>query len=230
MEPKDAAGEQQVTFIDPPFNFNAPSTTQFAPELTGNIALQSMCRRIGWRDLSGKLLLDFGCGVRLARTIVNLQIPIEMYVGIDLNPASIAWMRANIKTPGLYFHYFNIAHEIYNKNGTQWDDAVFPVTEGQGKYDAASMFSVITHQLPDEARHIFSALRKEVSPDGQMYFTTFLDSKVNEYAEGDPNQPQLYSTYNPAFLVSLVEREGWRVLDIFNPMNFQAFAVRCGKV
>ena len=57
--------------IAPPFNLNAPDISQFAPEVTGRTLLSDMCARLGWSSLAGKRLLDFGCGVRFARTIVN---------------------------------------------------------------------------------------------------------------------------------------------------------------
>src|ERR1700744_4044870 len=69
--------------IQPPFDFNSPGVAKFSPEVTGRILLKSLCRRLQWPSLAGRRLLDFGCGVRLASTLVNLEIAIARYVGID---------------------------------------------------------------------------------------------------------------------------------------------------
>ena len=230
IEIKDAPNEKQVTIIEPPFNFNAPDVNRYAPEITGNILLQSLCSRLGWCDLSQKRLLDFGCGVRFARTIINLGIPIGLYVGIDVNQAAISWLRENISRPNFKFYHFDVANEFYHPNGISREAAIFPKTDAHGEYDAGCMFSVITHQMPEDARFIFSLLYGAVSSSGQMYFTAFLDDAVAKYAEGNPESPGLKSTYNPSFLCDLVEAEGWKVTNIYKPINFQQFGILCRKV
>jgi 2-polyprenyl-3-methyl-5-hydroxy-6-metoxy-1,4-benzoquinol methylase len=85
----------RFTYIDPPFNFNHPNVAQYPAEVTGNYLLQSLRRRLGWTSFQGKRLLDFGCGVRFSRTIVNLGIDIGFYCGVDINEQAIAWL-----TPG----------------------------------------------------------------------------------------------------------------------------------
>jgi hypothetical protein len=229
IEIKDAPNEKPFAIIEPPFNFNAPGVSRYAPEITGNILLKSLCLRLGWQDLSEKRLLDFGCGVRFARTIVNLGMEIKLYVGIDVNRASIRWLHANISQPNLKFYHFDIANEFYHPNGPSRGAAIFPRTDAHGDYDAACMFSVITHQAPEDARFIFSLLHGTVSSNGQMYFTAFLDETIAEYTEGNPDIPGSQSTYNPSFLCGVVESQGWKVLDIFKPINFQQFGFRCRK-
>ena len=64
----------EFVFIDPPFNFNAAGVVKYPPEVSGFYLLNSLCRRLGWTSLSGKRLIDFGCGVRFTRTLINLGI------------------------------------------------------------------------------------------------------------------------------------------------------------
>jgi hypothetical protein len=66
--------EGHFAYVDPPFNFNHPDVAKYPPEVTGHFLLNSLCRRIGWSSLNGRRLLDFGCGVRFPRAIVNLAI------------------------------------------------------------------------------------------------------------------------------------------------------------
>lgn len=230
IEIRDAPCEEQVTIIEPPFNFNAPGVSKYAPEITGNILLKSLCLRLGWRDLSDKRLLDFGCGVRFARTIVNLGIKIKLYAGIDVNRAAINWLRAHVGQPNLKFYHFDVANIFYHPNGPARESAVFPTVDGYGEFDAVCMFSVITHQEPDEALFIFKLLHKAVGQNGQMYFTAFLNESIADYAEGLPEVPGSNSRYNPFYLCGIVERAGWRVTDIYKPINFQQFGFCCQKI
>lgn len=228
-EIKDAPHEEPLTIVEPPFNFNAPGVSKYAPEITGNVLLNSLCTRLGWRDLSDKRLLDFGCGVRLARTIVNLEIKIRLYVGVDVNDAAIDWLRTNIEKPNLKFYHFDVANALYRPTGPIREASIFPMIDAYGDLDAASMFSVITHQPPDDAQFIFTLLHKATKPGGQMYFTAFLDPEIAEYVEGVPETPGMRSVYSPSFLCSIAERAGWRVTDIYKPINFQQFGLRCHK-
>src|ERR1700744_1658892 len=85
------------TFIDPPFDFNSQKYATIPPEVTGNFILRTAAHRLGFRSFSGKRLLDFGCGVRLARTIINLGLDVGFYAGADLNKDAIAWLSTHIR-------------------------------------------------------------------------------------------------------------------------------------
>src|SRR5208282_1278184 len=89
--------------IAPPFYFNDANVSRHSPEMTGRIILNSMCARLGWPSLAGKRVLDFGCGVRMVRTIVNLELEIGFYAGIDVNAEAIAWLRQNVDDPWFLF-------------------------------------------------------------------------------------------------------------------------------
>jgi hypothetical protein len=96
-EPEDVT---QFSYIDPPFNFNHPDVVRYPPEVSGHYLMQSLRRRLGWTSFKGKRLLDFGCGVRFSRTIVNLGIDIGLYCGVDVNAQSIAWLKGMSTIPG----------------------------------------------------------------------------------------------------------------------------------
>lgn len=232
-EIKDSPFEKPITIIEPPLNLNAPGVSRYAPEITGNVLLSSLRRRFGWHDFSDKRFLDFGCGVRFARTIVNLEIKIKLYAGIDLNRAAINWLRASISDSHLRFYHYDIANIFYHPNGPTCKDAIFPAVEGFGEFDGAGMFSVITHQPPDNSQFIISLLHKAVSPNGQMYFTAFLNESIVDYAEGLPDVPGAQSHYNPSYLCGIVESTGWKVIDIYidqSISNSSAFTVKRSDV
>ena len=65
-------------------------------------------------------------------------------------------------------------------------DADTPSPLGATRFDLACMFSVITHQQPEEAKPIFSFLRRHIKPDGHLFFSAFIHDGHVSYAERDP--------------------------------------------
>jgi SAM-dependent methyltransferase len=218
----------KFSYIDPPFNFNHPDVAKYPAEVTGHHLMQSMRRRIGWTSFKGKRLLDFGCGVRFSRTIVNLGTEIEQYVGVDVNEQAISWLKANVDDPRLRFELLNMHNPLYNAGGAETGaDALQSL--GLAEFDAACMFSVITHQAPEDAAKIFSMLYRCVSAGGSLYFTAFADETVDEYTEREPAAPGVLSTYHPERLLEMVENAGWVVLDVFPPSKLEQTAFVCRK-
>ena len=64
-------------------------------------------------------------------------------------------------------------------------------------------------------------------PTGKLYFTTFLDPKLADYAEAGEHAG-LMSTYNSAYLESLLDECGWKPHRLYKTSAFQAFAFVCG--
>jgi SAM-dependent methyltransferase len=220
--------ETPFSYIEPPFNFNAPEVTRYPPEVTGFNLLESMRRRLGWASLEGKALLDFGCGVRFARTIHNLGLPLASYVGVDVNADAIAWLQSNLTDGRFTFAHLDARNALYNPDGETDPDALARLN--LPPCDAACMFSVITHQGPEEARLTFTQLRRVASPGGQLYFTAFIDEAVQHYTERIPNSPGSKSTYEPETLIRLVESAGWGIEAIYPKIFLQQQAMVCAAV
>ncbi|MGH7487985.1 MAG: class I SAM-dependent methyltransferase [bacterium] len=185
-----------------------------------------MARRLGWASLSQKRILDFGCGVRFARTIVNLSLDVGLYVGIDVNREVITWLKSNIADDRLKFACLDDCNPMYNPAGNPKEDYSTLRQFAGSEFDAACMFSVITHQRPVEARRIFTALRDIMNGNGQLYFTAFLDPQLTDYDEA-AEQVCFNSTYNPAYLAGLLDQCGWQADHLYNRDNFQQFAFVC---
>lgn len=227
---KPVADADQFTFLDPPFQFNAPDVAKYPAEVSGNYLLKSLCRRLGWPSLSDRRLLDFGCGTRLARTIVNLAIDIGGYAGVDVNEASISWLRSEIRDPRLRFEPLDMLNPLYSANGSSSVDPDALRKRGLVDFDAACMFSVITHQTPPAANLIFSMLHRCVKLSGHLYFTAFLDDATPDYVEADPSQPCRISTYNPCYLAEIVSKAGWAVEAVHAKSPFQQPAFVCRRM
>jgi SAM-dependent methyltransferase len=201
-------------FIDPPFNFNSSTVSQYPAEVTGSLVLDSLCRRLGWTSLAGKRLLDFGCGVRFARTLVNLRMDIGSYAGVDVNADAIAWLKANVRDERFRFERIDMRNPLFNPQGS----ALGPDTLrdiGLRDFDAACLFSVITHQNPEDTKTILRMLARCVVPNGALYFTAFIDDAIETFAEREPANPGAWCNYNPDFLIGLAEAAGWSVQRIY---------------
>ena len=218
---------ENFTYIDPPFNFNHPDVAKYPPEVTGLLLLNSFCRRVGWNSLSGRRLLDFGCGVRFARTIVNLGMDIDLYAGVDVNKEAISWLQSAISDPRFRFEHLDMFNPMYRASGLRSVD-VGALQRSLTDFDAACMFSVITHQAPEESSLIFSMLHRCVKPGGSLYFTAFVDEASDGYVELDSSQPRHLSTYGPDFLIELVRNAGWipEATYLKSPMQQAAFVCR----
>jgi hypothetical protein len=82
-------------------------------------------------------------------------------------------------------------------------------------FDAACLFSVITHQNPADAATILRMLSRCVVANGALYFTAFIDDTIDTFAERDPASPGAWCNYNPDYLIALAEEAGWRVRRIY---------------
>ena len=195
------------------FNRNSAKVTALMPpEESGLFLLERMRRRVGISSYAEKKVLDFGCGVRFAQTILNRNLPFGRYVGVDNYEEMIEFLRKNVRDRRFGFHYLDAYHALYNKTG-KWlaPDTELPIKESD--FDVIAMFSVITHQTPADSRAIFTMLRRYVKADGHLFFTCFLDDAIATFEDRSPERNGGFCFYNSAFLTRLVESCGWLCLD-----------------
>lgn len=180
------------------------------PEESGQWLLQRMQRQLDIADYSTQSLLDFGCGVRFSQAILNLGLPMGRYVGIDCFQEMIEFLATSVRDPRFEYHLLDARHPLYNPSGSV---QLGPETElplPRHDFDIVAMFSVLTHQYPDDAMHILTMLRRYVRPHGHLFFTCFLDDMVHTFEDRSPEQNGGRCHYNPAFLEELVIRSGWQ--------------------
>jgi len=195
------------------FNKNAPDVRAMGPPAeTGSWLLNYMCERLGIPDLRDCAVLDFGCGSRFADAIVNRQIPVKSYVGIDSDKEMIDFLSAHVLDPRLSFFHFNARNPIYNPMGDPMTkETALPI--GERSFDVICMFSVITHQLPADAETIFTILRRYIKPSGRLFFSADLQEGEFGYAESEPGAPTALSLYTPTLLRGLLERTDWAIVS-----------------
>jgi SAM-dependent methyltransferase len=196
------------------FNKNHPEVQRMGSAAeTGSWLLNYMCERLGIPDLRDCAVLDFGCGPRFAEAIVNLQIPIKSYVGIDLDKDMIDFLCSDVRDPRLSFFHVDACNPGYNPNGEPLTvDTALPI--GDRRFDVICMFSVITHQLPADAEALFKILRRYIKEDGQLFFSAALEEGDFGYAETAPEAPTACSIYSPTLLRILLQRSGWKIVSL----------------
>jgi SAM-dependent methyltransferase len=214
-------------YIEPPFDFNAPDVSRYPAEVTGYFLLKSMCHRLKWPSLEGKRLLDFGCGVRFARTIVNLDMAVANYTGIDTNRNPIDWLQAHVDDSRLHFCHLNMKNPMYNPDAPEIQNIDTLKQMGLVDFDAACMFSVLTHQSPAEAEIILGMLQRSIKSGGHLYFTAFVDETIDGYAERDAVRVRHLSTFHPELMFDLLRRTHWTVSDIYRESDLQQMAFVC---
>ncbi len=217
-------------YIDPPFNFNAPGVKAYPVEVTGWHLLEGIRKRFAWPSFEGRKVLDFGCGVRFARTIFNLDLPIALYAGVDISRDAIAWLRANVHDQRFRFEHLDARNAYYNPRGSDGLGSDALLRLGLANFDAACMMSVITHQTPKEARLTFQQLRAALRSGGLLYFTAFLDETGPDYWEQDASAPGHMSTYHPDALLKLLEETGWRCKAAYLKSTMQQTGLVCEAV
>jgi SAM-dependent methyltransferase len=194
------------------FNKNAPDVQALgSPTETGTMLLEYMCERLAIPSLRKLDVLDFGCGYRFAEAIVNNRLPVHSYVGIDVDREMIAWLKENVHDPRLSFFHWDACNPTYNPGGFPLTTAV-ELPARNRTYDLICMFSVITHQLPEDAGAIFQLLRRYIRPRGRMFFSANIQDFSDDYCEMGPT-PTAHSAYSSHALQQLLERSGWRVLS-----------------
>jgi hypothetical protein len=68
-----------------------------------------------------------------------------------------------------------------------------------------------------------------VTPEGQLYSTAFIDETIENYAERDPSNSRAWCSYNPEYLIGLVEEAGWVVRKIYPGSMLHQPALVCGR-
>src|SRR2546430_1510456 len=141
-------------------NRNSPDVQAMGPPAdTGLWLIEYMCERIGIPSLDGLDVLDLGCGVRFADAIINRDVALRSYVGIEVDKDIVDFLTSNATDRRLQFVRFDVWHNIYNREGVPLQPRLSLPIEDR-LFDVICMFSVITHQIPDDARSLFTILRR----------------------------------------------------------------------
>jgi SAM-dependent methyltransferase len=141
--------------------------------------IQLMARKFSVPDLGQASVLDMGCGCKLVQAILDHQLRIGRYVGIDVFPELIAFLQDNVTDPRFSFHVQNTHNEMYNPQGEPLSaNTSLPIAEAS--FDIICLFSVFTHLAPHDYSAMLQLLRRFIKPGGKLIFSLI----VNEVTVG----------------------------------------------
>ncbi len=213
-------GSLQKIVVPPGFVRNHPSQTAIMePDEAAEYLLRLVEERTG-KPIEQSRILDVGCGTRFASGIVNRELQVGCYHGIDIEKKMIDWLSRTVDDPRLEFVHWHVHNPVYQPDGTRMQEMDgFPLA---GPYDIVTFFSVFTHLDPDDARTMLEFTRKALAPDGRAFLTVFISESENEYEEGDPDRPGLFSRYNRVFFERIIGEAGLEIVGQFPSVKLAA--------
>lgn len=211
---------KQLNKIIIPDNFRRGGRSQkqlSTIEDSGLELLELMQERLGLTDYSQSSILDVGCGTRLPTAILNKNIPVKKYTGMDVHKELIQFLQDQIVDDRFEFHHLDLHNEKYNSTGqTLTLEHMLPI---QDTYNVVCLFSVFTHLNPQDADCMLYMLSRYINENGKLIFTCFLDATVSGFDDRDPKQPLLLATYTESFMRHLIGRNGWNVEALYPPIK-----------
>lgn len=139
--------------------------------------IRLICRTLGVDDLGDLSVLDMGCGSKLVQAILQENLPIGHYAGIDVFPDMISFLTENVPDPRFEFHVLDAHNEMYNPEGLPVSASTqLPLAPASA--DLICLFSVFTHLAPQDYMAMLQMLRKYVKPQGKLIFSLFVNEET----------------------------------------------------
>jgi cyclopropane fatty-acyl-phospholipid synthase-like methyltransferase len=154
--------------------------TEEEATVVGAVALlEQLCGLVGVDDLSHCDLLDVGCGVKFTQAILNHDIPIRSYTGVDVYGEMIEFLRANVHDPRFQYHRIDVRNELYNPDAPPMT-AESDLGVADRMFDVICLYSVFTHLSPADYVTMLKILRRYIRPEGRLVYTLFVDELTDD--------------------------------------------------
>lgn len=114
-------------------------------------------------------VLDVGSAYgRVARPLAGFLEPPGSYLGIDADPAAVAWCAEQYAgRTGIAFVHLDVLNARYRPDaGAPASEAVFPAADGEA--DTVVMASVLGHLVTAEAERYLAEARRVLRPGGRL--------------------------------------------------------------
>lgn len=136
-----------------------------------------LCKTLQLEDLGSSSVLDMGCGCKFTQAILDRNLPVGQYTGVDVYAEMIDFLHSNVTDPRFSFHHMNTHNEMYNPNGEPLSGDS-PLSLNNQTFDIISLLSVFTHLAPHDYVSMLKMLRKYVKPDGRLFFSLFVHEET----------------------------------------------------
>jgi SAM-dependent methyltransferase len=206
---------------------NSPTVAVDGYEETGSFLIDLATRRLGLSTLADSEVLDIGCGVRFAQTIVNRRIAIKRYTGIEVHRPIVEFMSQTLEPvdPRFRFVHWDVRHDLYRSGSSAAlkDEACLPV---DSTFDVVWLFSVFTHLDLSDARAMLRLVRRVVRPTGGLLFTAFIDPDLDGFEGRGERHPLETVYFGRRTMDGLLQETGWD-LRAFHPAGARPFVQPC---
>jgi len=206
---------------------------------SGVVLLGYMVECSGADSLAAIDVLDVGCGVKLTQAILERDIPIGSYTGVDIATPIIDYLRDAVDDPRFEYHRLDGYNERYNPDGMPLT-ATTPLPVDAGRtFDLISLFSVFTHLDPDDYRVMLRMLRPYIRPEGRLCYSLYLDERTDgglglmdnfasswgddaightvDFRDMKPEKPLQWALYSRPHALELIEGTGWELVSVDDP-------------
>ena len=187
---------------------------------SASIGLKRIANLTGRTDWSNLNILDYGCGVKFSQALIQYNIDVQAYVGIDVYKKMIQCLNDRVSQPN--FHYFNVPfkNEMYNKTGVELTAKV-ELPGNIKAYDLIILQSVFTHFNPTDFLALLHVLRRYAASGACMFFTCFIDNDMeHDFLDSVPEKPLLKAYYKEHYIREMLKESNWKVISL-NPPSFQ---------
>lgn len=87
-------------------------------------AIAALTQRTDWSTLN---VLDYGCGVKFAQALIQCEIDVQAYVGMDVFKEMIQHLNDTVARREFQFYHVPFKNEMYNPTGIELSaDAQLP--------------------------------------------------------------------------------------------------------
>lgn len=213
--------------MDPELSFPVPrhlrrgsaKNNEFESVRSGRQILRATRDLCGWETFVGKDILDYGCGVKMTQAILQFDIAVNSYFGLDVYSEMIGFLHRKVDDPRFTFRPVTFMNEMYNPSGEPVDrGSLLPC--GDRTFDLITLYSVFTHMEPNDIDALLHVFRRYIRDDGYLLFTAFVDDEMTQaFRDDDPETPLLRAYHRSDALRSMIEGAQWRVASANPPGN-----------
>lgn len=196
-----------------------------------------LAREMDRADLAGVSVLDVGCGVKFSQALINGDLPIGSYTGIDVYEPVIAHLSSEVTDPRFRYAHVDFFNARYNPSGQPMRTESTLPFEGE-TFDLICGFSLFTHLDPQDSAVMLELMASRSHPDTRLVFTAFVDEHtagghglVDEYSKATgsdvstgepfrdffPDDVLRVALYSRPHLEEIIEASPWRLISIKEP-------------
>ncbi len=180
---------------------------------SGRVILEHVKQRMGLNDFANTDILDYGCGVKFTQSILQYDIGVKSYTGIDLDSDMINYLSQKVKVSNMNYFAVNFQNDMYNPEVQIKMNSETQLPTGK-KFDLMICQSVFTHLDKDDFKNLLIILRKNTKPNTKLFFTCFIDNIMKDnWKDANPKSPLIRIYYKEEYVKNMIKESGWDIIS-----------------